>query len=112
MRAVVAAVHLPNVTDAEFESSLTELRELAKTLGYQVVGTFVQRRERFDAAAYVGIGKRKEIRLFVEGEDVCDEDDDAAREEDAQDHSPSDREQDKNLWKLGRVRCETDVTTR
>ncbi len=84
MRAVVAAVHLPNVTDAEFESSLTELRELAKTLGYQVVGTFVQRRERFDAAAYVGIGKRKEIRGFVEGEEVREENDDTGREEDAQ----------------------------
>ena len=62
LRAVVAAVHLPNVTDAESESSLTELRELPKTLGYQIVGTFVQRRERFDAAAYVGIGKRKDKR--------------------------------------------------
>ena len=31
--AVVAAVQLPNVTDIEFDASLTELRELAKTLG-------------------------------------------------------------------------------
>ena len=30
MRAVVAAVQLPNVSDVEFEASLTELRELAK----------------------------------------------------------------------------------
>ena len=42
--AVVAAVQLPSVTDLEFESSLTELRELAKTLGYEVVRTFVQKR--------------------------------------------------------------------
>ena len=32
MCAVVAAVQLPNVSDGEFESSLAELRELAKTL--------------------------------------------------------------------------------
>ncbi len=62
LRAIVAAVHLPNVTDTEFESSLTELRELAKTLGYQVVGTFIQKRARFDAAAYLGIGKQQEMR--------------------------------------------------
>ena len=40
--AVVAAVQLPAVSDAEFDASLTELRELAKTLGYTVVRTFVQ----------------------------------------------------------------------
>ncbi len=67
IRAVVASVHLQNVTDHEFESSLMELRELAKTLGYDVVGTFVQKRTNFDRAAYFGVGKRKEIRLFVEG---------------------------------------------
>ena len=77
MRAIVAAVHLPAVSDIEFEASLTELRELAKTLGYQVVGTFVQRRERFDSAAYLGTGKRQEIRRFVEGEEACDDENDA-----------------------------------
>jgi GTPase len=30
--AVVAAVQLPSVNDLEFEASLSELRELAKTL--------------------------------------------------------------------------------
>jgi GTPase len=66
MRALVAAVHLPNVSDIEFEASLNELRELAKTLGYQVIGTFVQKRANFDTAAYLGVGKRQEIRQFVE----------------------------------------------
>ena len=55
-RAIVAAVHLNSVTDIEFASSLTELRELAKTLGYQVVGTFVQKRATFDSTAYLGVG--------------------------------------------------------
>ncbi len=66
MRAVVAAVHLSSISDIEFESSLNELRELAKTLGYVVVGTFIQKRANFDTAAYLGIGKRQEIRQFVE----------------------------------------------
>ena len=63
--AVVAAVQLPNVNDIEFEASLTELRELTKTLGYQVVHTFVQKRSSFDTTAYLGAGKREEIRCFV-----------------------------------------------
>jgi GTPase len=66
--AVVAAVQLPNVSDTEFEASLSELRELAKTLGYEVVHTFVQKRSGFDGTAYLGAGKRQEIRSFVNQE--------------------------------------------
>ena len=65
-RAVVAAVQLPGVSDVELEESLNELRELAKTLGFEVVGTFMQKRTRFDTAAYLGTGKRQEMRRFVE----------------------------------------------
>ena len=72
--AAVASVHLPNVTDLEFEASLTELRELAKTLGYKVVRTFAQNRNTFDTAGYLGIGKRHEIRAFVGGELQTDQD--------------------------------------
>ncbi|MDD5249404.1 MAG: GTPase HflX [Rhodocyclaceae bacterium] len=66
--AVVAAVQLPGVSDVEFEASVTELRELAKTLGYEVMRTFMQKRSSFDAAAYLGVGKREEIRRFVDNE--------------------------------------------
>jgi GTP-binding protein HflX len=65
--AVVAAVQLPGVSDVEFEASLTELRELAKTLGFTVTRTFTQKRSGFDATAYLGVGKRQEIRHFVHG---------------------------------------------
>lgn len=65
MHAVVAAVQLPNVSDVEFEASLNELRELAKTLGYKVVHTFVQKRQGFDITGYLGVGKREEIREYV-----------------------------------------------
>src|SRR4051812_9813189 len=71
-RALVAAVQLPDSSDAELESSLQELRQLAKTLGFEVVGTFTQKRARFDPAAYFGEGKREEIRAFAlvgEGDD-------------------------------------------
>jgi GTP-binding protein HflX len=65
MHAVVAAVQLPMVSDMEFEASLNELRELAKTLGYKVVHTFVQKRQGFDITGYLGVGKREEIREYV-----------------------------------------------
>lgn len=67
-RAIVAAVQLPSVTDLEFEASLAELRELAKTLGYDVVKTFVQKRNGFDMRAYLGTGKREEIQVYVNDE--------------------------------------------
>jgi GTP-binding protein HflX len=69
--AVVASVQLPNVSDVEFESSLAELRDLAKTLGYQITATFTQKRSSFDTTAYLGAGKRQAIREFVDSESVA-----------------------------------------
>ncbi|HWA11913.1 MAG TPA: GTPase HflX [Burkholderiales bacterium] len=66
LRAIVAAVQLTGVSDLEFDSSVNELRELAKTLGFELVGTFTQKRDHFDASAYMGVGKRQEMRRFVE----------------------------------------------
>ncbi len=63
--AIAASVQRPGVSDIEFEASLAELRELAKTLGFKVVRSFVQKRASFDRTAYLGIGKREEMRHFV-----------------------------------------------
>src|SRR5260221_3894037 len=60
-RAIVAAVQRPSVSDAEFEASLVELRQLAKTLGFDVIGKLTQKRAGFDKAAYFGTGKREEL---------------------------------------------------
>ncbi len=81
LRAVVAAVQLPSVSDVELHASITELRELAKTLGYQVVGTFIQKRTSFDSTAYMGVGKRQEMRNFVEGAAVESIDAESERED-------------------------------
>jgi GTPase len=64
-RALVVAVQLPDASDVEFEASLTELRQLAKTLGFAVVGTFTQKRASFDSAGYLGAGKRKALHEQV-----------------------------------------------
>lgn len=66
--AIAASVQRPGVSDTEFQSSLTELRELAKTLGYTVVQTFVQKRAGFDTTGYLGTGKRQEIRCYLNHE--------------------------------------------
>ena len=71
-RAVVAAVQLPEASDIEFEASLAELRQLAKTLGLEVVATVTQKRARFDQTGYFGVGKREELAVLVreEGADM------------------------------------------
>ena len=79
--AIVASVQLPSVSDVEFAASLTELRELAKTLGFTVIHTFTQKRSGFDATAYLGVGKRQEIRHFVNGEPPLDDESDEAKNE-------------------------------
>ncbi len=93
-RAILAAVQLPDVSDEALDTSLTELGQLAKTLGFEVVGTFKQQRARFDPAAYLGTGKRQEMRRFVRNQSDVDADSDTVEdapdiEEDAPD-SPAD----------------------
>ena len=70
--AVAASVQLPHVSDIEFEASLAELRELAKTLGFTVIRTFIQKRAGFDTTGYLGVGKRQEIEHYVNHEAECE----------------------------------------
>jgi GTP-binding protein HflX len=69
-RALVAAVQRTSVSDTEFEASLTELRQLAKTLGFETIGTFTQKRAQFDQTAYFGTGKREELKSLAEDADL------------------------------------------
>ena len=66
--AIMAAVQTPAVSDVEFDASLAELRDLAKTLGFTVVECFIQKRASFDTFAYLGVGKREEIRSYVDSD--------------------------------------------
>jgi GTPase len=69
-RAVLLAVQLPDVTDAEFASSLGELGRLAKTLGLEVVARVTQRRSRLATSAVVGEGKLQELARWTGGKGV------------------------------------------
>jgi GTP-binding protein HflX len=64
-RAIVLGVQLTGVSDEEFQRSLAELRQLARTLGIEVAHTVTQKRGSFDAAAYLGEGKREELKPLI-----------------------------------------------
>ncbi len=63
---------LVSVDTGEFdaETSIDELEELAHTAGAEVLGKLIQRRDRVEAATFVGYGKLAEIIFFCENNDV------------------------------------------
>jgi len=65
--AVIAALQLPGVSDAEHAGDIAELRRLLKTLGYDVVGAVSQRRGAPRAAAVLGPGKLLELAAYTGG---------------------------------------------
>jgi GTP-binding protein HflX len=65
--AVVVAVQLPGVTEAELGSSVAELERLAKTLGLDPVGRVLQRRGRLASGVVLGEGKLKELAQWTGG---------------------------------------------
>jgi GTP-binding protein HflX len=68
--AVVVAVQLPDITDAELVSSISELERLARTLGLDPVGRVTQRRARLASGIVVGEGKLKELAGWTGGTGV------------------------------------------
>jgi len=59
--AGLAAAKAPNIPEFTAEESLAELRSLAVSAGAEVVGEFLQHRDRPDPATLVGRGKLEEI---------------------------------------------------
>lgn len=66
-KAVLVAVKLPDVDDAEFAASLAELERLVATLGFETVGQITQARQHFAAAAVLGEGKLEELAELTGG---------------------------------------------
>ena len=69
-RAVLVAIQLPGVTDAELHSSLDELRRLAKTLGLRAVARITQPRPNANASTVLGAGKLTELAALTGGTGV------------------------------------------
>jgi len=57
--------HRPLVGDLDFDASLAEFEELARSAGAEIAATLVQRRAKPDAATLVGQGKLDEIAGVV-----------------------------------------------
>jgi len=68
--AVLIAVQLPGVSDAELKSELEELARLVKTLGLETSAVLTQRRSSLGAAAVLGRGKLVELARFTGGTGV------------------------------------------
>jgi GTP-binding protein HflX len=67
LKALLLAVQLPRVTDAEVDASLAELSRLVHTLGYEVVGSLRQKRGNSEGALLVGEGKLRELAQWTGG---------------------------------------------
>lgn len=66
-KAVLVAVHLPDVEEGEFRSSLAELERLVVTLGFDVVARVTQFRAHLGPAAVLGEGKLLELAEITGG---------------------------------------------
>lgn len=66
-KALLLAVQLPRVSDAELNGSLAELGRLVHTLGYEVVGSLRQKRGSVEGALLVGEGKLRELAKWTGG---------------------------------------------
>lgn len=69
-RAILVGLELPGRTAWTIHDSLQELKQLADTAGAQVLAQIYQKRERPDAALYIGRGKIEEIRTIIQQHDA------------------------------------------
>ena len=69
---------LPGTSEATVREQMSELADLARTAGAEVVGSDVQRRSEVDPAHFIGMGKVEALRdMKLEGEYdvvICNED--------------------------------------
>ncbi|RRD97549.1 GTPase HflX [Bacillus licheniformis] len=65
-KAILVGCQLPHVSDERFSYSMEELAALTKTADGTVVSTVTQKRNRVDAATYIGKGKVDELAVFCE----------------------------------------------
>jgi GTP-binding protein HflX len=77
-RAYLIGLLLPGAAPQAVSDQMTELADLARTAGMEVVGSDVQRRSEVDPAHFIGAGKVESLRdMKLEGEFdlvVCNED--------------------------------------
>lgn len=70
--AVLVSVQLSQTTDDEHQSSLAELERLVHTLGFEVLGTVSQKRQKIETGTVLGAGKLKELARLTGGKGVVE----------------------------------------
>ncbi|HEX2646888.1 MAG TPA: GTPase HflX, partial [Candidatus Dormibacteraeota bacterium] len=77
-RAYLVGVLLPGTAEGAVRDQMSELADLARTAGAEVVGSDVQRRSEVDPVHFIGMGKVDSLRdMKTEGEFdlvICNED--------------------------------------
>jgi len=66
-RAILIGIQVPSIDDVAHAASIEELGRLAKTLGYEVVGTVSQKRDEIDGGTVLGKGRLKELAAITGG---------------------------------------------
>jgi GTPase len=67
-RAYLVGIMLPGTTSQAVGDQMTELADLTRTAGAEVVGSDIQRRSGVDPAHFIGMGKVEELReMKLEG---------------------------------------------
>ncbi len=93
-KAVVVGVQLPDVSEAEHESSLEELERLASTLGLQTIGRVTQKRSVLGKSAVIGEGKLLELAAWTGGDGIIPTFQRKKRKIDAKDDAPTSEDED------------------
>jgi GTPase len=77
-RAYLVGIQLPGVSPEALTEQLSELADLTRTAGGEVVGKEVQRRSEVDPALFIGKGKVEELKALREANAydllICNED--------------------------------------
>ncbi|NMB38562.1 MAG: GTPase HflX [Firmicutes bacterium] len=68
-KAYLAALQTPDISDYEVQDNLTELADLARNAGLEVMDTIIQKKSQAVAATYLGLGKILEISEMLTGAD-------------------------------------------
>jgi GTPase len=77
-RAYLVGVQLPGITPEVLTEQMSELADLTRTAGGEVVGSEVQRRSEVDPALFIGQGKLEDLKALHEANAydllICNED--------------------------------------
>lgn len=70
LTGIVVSLKTSEITHEEVNYSVSEIAQLAKTLGVTIENKFIQHRNSIDSAYYIGQGKLEEIRSYMIESDI------------------------------------------